>query len=262
MMTDGTSTPDTGGRRQRPTGLPGDARLPRSGPPFYPAGVSESRPSLLFSASRVINRARSRGAREAGSAVRGGLKAAVRSEGRLLFLVRNAGGPTEARADLAFREATSADGRRYARDIGTDSAGTFRQRLSPWTKCFVVEDGVRFLHASWVTTARAWTSEIKAFISPPVGDAYVYESFTRPETRGRGIYPFALTSICAALADQRVARVWVGVEADNVASIRAIGKGGFENAFELGFQRAWGRVRVQEPTGSLAEQGRTMLTRA
>ena len=137
---------------------------------------------------------------------------------------------------------------------------TFRQRLSPWTHCFVVEDESRFLHASWVTTARAWTSEIRGFVSPPVGDAYIYESFTRPETRGRGIYPFALLSICAELGRQRVARAWVGVEGDNTSSIRAITKGGFEHAFELSFHRSWGRVRVGEPTGPLAEQGRTMLT--
>ena len=138
--------------------------------------------------------------------------------------------------------------------------GTFRRRLSPWTQCFVVEDGSRFLHASWVTTARAWTSEIRAFISPPVGDAYIYESYTRPETRGRGIYPFALFSICAELGRQRATRAWVGVEAENAPSIRAITKAGFEHAFELGFRRSWGAVRRREPTGPLAEQGRTMVT--
>ena len=125
----------------------------------------------------------------------------------------------------------------------------------------MVEDGYRLLHASWVTTARAWTSEIRAFVSPPVGDAYIYESFTRSETRGRGIYPFALFSICAELGRRRVARAWVGVEAGNAPSIRAITKGGFEPAFELSFHRSWGAVRMEEPTGPLAEQGFTMVKR-
>lgn len=123
----------------------------------------------------------------------------------------------------------------------------------------MVEDGSRFLHTSWVTSARAWTSEIRGFIAPPVGDAYVYESFTRPETRGRGIYPLALHSICTELGQQRVARVWVGVEADNTPSIRAIVKGGFQEAFDLTFHGSWGVIRVEEPTGPLAEQGRTMV---
>ena len=126
----------------------------------------------------------------------------------------------------------------------------------------MVDDGTTFLHASWVTTSRAWTSEIRGYISPPVGDAYVYESFTRPETRGRGIYPLALFSICAELAEQRVARVWVGVETDNTPSIRAISKAGFGEGFEFSFHRAFGRVRIGEITGPLAEQGRTMIPRA
>lgn len=207
------------------------------------------------------NRARARGIGETAGAFWNGLKGALRSEGKLLFLVRDAVGETNYRDDLSFRALTAADAARYARDIGTDSATTFRQRLSPWTQCFVVEGDGRLLHASWVTTARAWTSEVRGFISPPVGDAYIYESFTHPETRGRGIYPFALTSICAELGRQHVARAWVGVEADNRSSIRAIAKGGFREAFELGFHRTWGRVRIDDPTGPLAAQGRTMVTR-
>lgn len=178
----------------------------------------------------------------------------------MLLLVRDAGGEAPVRSDVSFREATAGDAPRYSRDIGTDSPGTFRRRLSPWTRCYVVEDGNHFLHASWVTTARAWTTEIRGYISPPVGDAYVYESFTRAETRGRGVYPFALFGICEAAREQGVARVWVGVEADNTPSIKAITKGGFEHAFELSFHRSWGSIRIQEPTGPLAEQGRTMVT--
>lgn len=196
---------------------------------------------------------------EAREALAAGAKAALHSDGCLKLLVRESGGAAEYRADLFFREATVHDAARYAGDIGTDSPGTFRRRLSPWTRCYVVDDGTRFLHASWVTTSRAWTSEIKDYISPPVGDSYVYESFTRPETRGRGIYPFALFSICAQMAEQGVGRVWVGVEADNAASIRAITKAGFHDAFELSFHRAWGRVHIDEVSGPLAEQGRTMI---
>ena len=54
----------------------------------------------------------------------------------------------------------------------------------PTCMCFVVEDGDRFLHSSWVTTTGAWTREIRAYLCPPQGDAYVYESFTRADARG------------------------------------------------------------------------------
>lgn len=188
-----------------------------------------------------------------------GVTGAISSEGRLRLMVRDTGGEPPGRADLSFREALGGDAARYARDIGTDSPSTFRRRLSPWTRCFVVDDGSMFLHASWVTTSRAWTSEIRGYISPPIGDAYIYESFTRPETRGRGIYPFALFSICAEVRQRRVGRAWVGVEAENVPSVRAITKAGFEQAFELSFHRRMGRVQIDDLRGPLAEQGRTMI---
>lgn len=191
-----------------------------------------------------------------------GVTGAVSAEGRLRLMVRDNGGEAPARPDVSFREAGAEDAARYARDIGTDSPSTFRRRLSPWTRCFVVDDGSTFLHASWMTTARAWTSEIRGYISPPLGDAYVYESFTRPETRGRGIYPFALLSICAELERRQVPRAWVGVEADNAPSIRAITKAGFEDAFEITFHRRLGRVQIDDLRGPLAEQGRTMIRSA
>jgi ribosomal protein S18 acetylase RimI-like enzyme len=177
-------------------------------------------------------------------------------------MVREAGGEAPKRQDVTFRRATAADGIRYRRDIGTDSVSTFRSRLSQTTRCYLVEGDGKLLHASWATSSRAWTAEISGFISPPADDVYVYESFTRPETRGRGIYPFALWGICADLGAEGVRLVWVGVEADNVPSIRAITKAGFEEAFEFGFSRRIGKVRVEAPSGPQSRMASVMLSRA
>ncbi len=127
----------------------------------------------------------------------------LRSEDELIMLVRPAAAPApELRHDpgLTSRRATAADAELYARVIGTDSAATFRRRLTDTTHCVLVHLGDELLHASWVTTGAAWTREIAAYLVPPAGDAYVYESFTRPQARGRGVYPFALVPIVRALA--------------------------------------------------------------
>ena len=224
--------------------------------------MSENRFSLFFSISRTVNRARNRGLSETASTIRSAARAWLGSESHLKLLVTPAGGEAASRGDLLFRKLTNPDAALYARDIGTDSASTFEKRLTAWTHCYAVVEQDRLLHASWVTTSRAWTNEIRGYICPPVGDAYVYESFTRAETRGRGIYPFALSSIRAALAKEGLGRVWVGVEATNAPSIRAITKAGFEEAFEFGFSRRFGRVRVAPARGPLAEQGRTMIRSA
>jgi GNAT superfamily N-acetyltransferase len=183
----------------------------------------------------------------------------IRSEEELIMLVRDSGEPTpELRhdPDLALRIAGPSDGELYARAIGTDSAATFRRRLNSTTRCFLVEGAGVLLHASWVTTGAAWTREIRAYVVPPPGDAYVYESFTAPEARGRGVYPFALAGICSWGEREGVERVWVAVESGNAPSLRAITKAGFRPSYKMSYERRWGRLTltVERPSGTTAPE--------
>lgn len=145
-----------------------------------------------------------------------------------------------------FVELFPDDGRRYARDIGTESPSTFAGRLSATTTCWAVEGGDRrLLHTTWMTRTAAWTREIRRYVWPPAGDVYVYESYTAPAARGRGIYPYALGRICAEVATSGIGRVWVAVEADNPASIRAVTKAGFTETGRLAYRRRWGRLTLE-----------------
>lgn len=162
-----------------------------------------------------------------------------------MVLARQTTGEPPTRDDLSFRRATHSDAVIYAREIGTDSIPSFRARLSsPTTTCYLVLDGDVVVHATWCTTGAAWTRELGRYLCPPPGDAYVYESFTRPEARGRGVYPFALSSIAADLGGAGVQRVWVAVEDGNHPSLRAVAKGGFSPVDEIRFRRRLGRVEV------------------
>ncbi len=175
------------------------------------------------------------------------------------MLVRDAAAPAPVfrhDRELVFRAAGPADAESYARAIGTDSAATFRRRLTATTHCFFVQRGDELLHASWVTTGAAWTREIRAYVVPPAGDAYVYESFTAPEARGRGVYPFALAGICSWAAKARLGRVWVAVEGGNAPSYRAITKAGFEPSYSMRYGRRRGRLTllVERPPGMPAPE--------
>ena len=174
------------------------------------------------------------------------------SEDTLVMFERATGGVAEDSGDLRFREAAAADGDAYARWIATDTATSFAGRLSGSTRCFVVEHDRRFVHASWVTTGPAWTRELRRYLVSPDGGAYVYESFTRDEVRGRGIYPLALRNIAACMALEGIARLYVAVEKDNAPSLRAVAKAGFEPAFELPYRRRFGAVRIGSASGPRA----------
>ena len=163
---------------------------------------------------------------------------------------------------LEFRVATSGDAEDYARDIGTDSASSFRARLSDSTRCVIVGRSGRLVHASWVTTAGAWTRELRRYLRPPNDDGYIYESFTRADTRGLGIYPFALRNIVALLHSERRARAWVAVEIENAASIRAVTKAGFEEAFRIPFKRRFGLLRIGSITGPASDLATSFLSQS
>jgi RimJ/RimL family protein N-acetyltransferase len=162
----------------------------------------------------------------------------------LVILVRDCT-PVEVDAGgLITRWASADDADQYARSIGTDSAVTFARRLDGHARCFLVLEQDTIVHATWCTTASAWTRELHAYLTPPRKDAYVYESFTRPEMRGKSVYPLALRALASELHRAGVSRVWVGVEAGNAASLRAVSKAGFETAYSIDFGRRWGRVWV------------------
>ena len=210
--------------------------------------MPDVRPSLKDLVLKTTARLKARGPRELYELANARVHEAISSTDQLVILVRECAEEALGESTLVVRSATAADADAYARMIGTDAAATFGRRLSNDTRCYLVVEGSLLVHATWCTQGAAWTREIHAYLAPPPGDAYVYESFTRPEARGRGVYPLALRAIASDLYLQRVGRVWVGVEAGNHASLRAVTKAGFIQAASIRFGRRWGRVWI-EPEG-------------
>lgn len=221
--------------------------------------VTAERGGPLAGARRIFNRMRSRGAREVLTLLLHRVRENLwSSETLVLYVAVTSDAPRPPEGALA-RFADPSDAERYARDIGTDSASTFRERLTSDTRCFIVEDEGKILHSSWVTTGKAWTREIRGYLMPPEGDAYVYESFTRADARGRGLYPYALAHLLSQLAAGSIERLWVGVEDSNAPSRRAISKAGLESGFSLTYRRRFGMLFLDPPQGALAGAGGTFL---
>jgi hypothetical protein len=210
--------------------------------------VSDSRLGPIAELRKLVARARARGLGDIVHLTLDRLRENLSSSETLIVFVRPAEGDRKRAEGLILRQASAGDAERYASDIGTDSADTFVRRLSDTTRCYVVVGaGGIFLHATWITTRAAWTRELRAYFRPPPGDAYVFESFTRADARGKGAYPFALREICHELSVEGVSRAWVAVEVDNIPSLKAVAKGGFEEAWRVTYRRRLGILRVDDP---------------
>lgn len=219
--------------------------------------MSETRLGPIAELRKLVARARARGLGDIAHLTLDRLKENLASSETLIVFMRPAEGERRSVEGLILRRTTTEDSDRYASDIGTDSADTFARRLSDTTRCYVViGPGGIFLHATWITTKAAWTRELRAYFRPPPGDAYVFESFTRADARGKGAYPFALREICHELSIEGVGRVWVAVEVDNIPSLKAVAKGGFEEAWRVTYRRRLGILKVESPHGPGAAAGR------
>jgi GNAT superfamily N-acetyltransferase len=169
----------------------------------------------------------------------------------LVVLQRSTGGQAIHLTGIAIREVDPAESDVYERDVANEPAATVVRRLaSPTSSCWVADEGGRFVHASWIETRAAWVGEADRFFVVPEGGAYIYESFTRPEMRGRGVYPAVLTAISAELAQRGIATLWIAAEATNHSSLRAIAKAGFSPSFQIEVRRRWGRTQVVVPRGA------------
>jgi hypothetical protein len=213
---------------------------------------------VTFHVDRLLTRAHTRGVSEVGDLAITRVREWISSRDTLVMLVKEVSGRPE-RADDNVRPAGPGDALAYARDIGTESPRTFRARLDDATRCWLVTEGPRLIHASWTTSDAAWTRELRRWVRPPEGDVYIYESFTTAEARGRGAYPRALSGIASWAAHAGIQRLWVAVEGGNAASLRAVTKAGFVVGYEVGYRRRWGRLTVDPPTGAMANCGHNMV---
>lgn len=197
--------------------------------------------------AKLVTRMRARGPGELVSLAAERLRETLHSERELVFFaVDTATVPRLEREDLTFRRAVEEDGASFAEEIGTDSPRTFAARLSEREECYLVLLSNRIVHSSWVTKDAAWTRELRAYVRPPAGGAYVYESFTAPAARGKSAYPYALSNIAADLVGDDVSYLWVAAEADNQPSLRAITKAGFAQRARVGYRRSLGKLAIHD----------------
>lgn len=77
----------------------------------------------------------------------------------------------------------------------------------------------------WCATREVSIGELDIAVPLPPGNRYLWDFFTVPAWRGRGIYPRLLRTIIEH--EPEVARFWVGHDLGNLASARGITKAGF-----------------------------------
>jgi ribosomal protein S18 acetylase RimI-like enzyme len=132
---------------------------------------------------------------------------------------------------------------------GVDAAPTAAARAAAGDVCFVASFEKRIVASGWATTTAPWLDYLEAPLAFHPGDVYLYDLYTLPEYRGRGI---GLAFWAAQLRHFQAAgcrRVLSTIEPENLRSVRIAAKTGGRPIFIQGrwhvgswrrdFRRPW-----------------------
>jgi Acetyltransferase (GNAT) family len=102
--------------------------------------------------------------------------------------------------------------------MGLSSAEEVFKRFDAGKHCYIGDvDGVLATYG-WVTFDRELIGELGLHIRLSPGEAYIWDCVTLPEYRGLRLYPTLLWYIVGDLKAQGLRRIWIGADADNLAS--------------------------------------------
>lgn len=112
------------------------------------------------------------------------------------------------------------------RAFGADGLAEFAARLERGDRAWGLWDGATLVAYGWSSRFETDFSGLWA-LTPARGEIYLYNFFTHPGWRGRGLYPLLLKAIGKALAGEGCRRAWIAVVSYNQASWRGVQKAGF-----------------------------------
>jgi RimJ/RimL family protein N-acetyltransferase len=117
-------------------------------------------------------------------------------------------------------------------------AEMFRKRFDTDRRCYGAWIDGQLAAYGWISLEEEWIGELRLRLRLGPGEAYIWDCFTAPPFRQRYLYTALLTHIVTELRMERLKRVWIGTNAENLASQRGIARAGFQPVAHISVERA------------------------
>jgi GNAT superfamily N-acetyltransferase len=101
-------------------------------------------------------------------------------------------------------------------------------RMARGCRCFGAWLGDELAGYGWLSTGPEWIGELELVITPRDGEGYIWNCFTIPPLRRRGVLRALLAGIRTSAHDEGLSRLWIGSVA--IPAERAFGPSGFTPA--------------------------------
>jgi GNAT superfamily N-acetyltransferase len=136
--------------------------------------------------------------------------------------------PARAALPLAMDWLAPADKAEYMAFRSLRDASSLDERCERRHRCLLAHVDGRLVGAMWAATERAWIQSLRYELPLAPGDVYLFDAYTDPAFRGRGIAPvlsLELLRRCYKEGCRRALRVTLP---ENAAALRAHAKAGFQ----------------------------------
>ena len=113
------------------------------------------------------------------------------------------------------------------RESGHWNAIELKRRQTLGDVCYLVMDGSRCVHYSWVTQRHRYNTEIGFEAASDQNNPWIYNSYTSVTHRGRLIFPQVLGRIAQEAKKGDARLVWIDVQDNNRSSVSGVTEAGF-----------------------------------
>lgn len=103
----------------------------------------------------------------------------------------------------------------------------YNNRFSNGSRCAALIDDNEIVNISWIAFNSLFINEIHKKYIIPEGNIVIYDVFTPPQYRGKGIYPVMLEMINRWAFTNGYKNSIIYSESENISSIRGITKAGY-----------------------------------
>jgi len=110
-----------------------------------------------------------------------------------------------------------------------------RSRLEAGHLCFVARHEGRIVSAAWIATGRVWVDYLAREVRLAADEAYLYESFTSPESRGQNIPAVRATYEAQHFREAGYRRLVAVIMPENKPALRHAEKAGWQPFGMLGY---------------------------
>lgn len=119
-----------------------------------------------------------------------------------------------------IRLASNADISKFER-FDRSSGRRVTERFRVGHMCVVAEENGKIVSYAWICLNRAYVEEIETEIQTAPGSAYLYDEYTDPEYRGKGILPALLMRTQEYLFSNGIHEIYELVNPNNFPSLRS-----------------------------------------